>query len=531
MTGAAGSAVARRTFADGRVRTASFALLLAVAAVANAVGYRRSYPTLQDRVWFARTFGANKVVELFYGAPHDLLTVGGYSAWRTGGIGSVIAGLWGMFAAVRALRAEEDAGRQELVLAGAIGRRGAFAAALLGIAVGAFTLWLALFAGFVVARLPVGGSAFLALATISPALVFVAVASVTSQIASTRRAALELATAVLVAAYLLRVVADTAAGLTWLRWATPFGWVEEMRAFAHPRPGMLALPILVTLALTALAGAIAGGRDVGRGLLPTRDSAAPRLRLLSSPTQLALRTHAGTLAAWMAGTGVFALVVGVLSTSFTPENLPENLRKQLEKLGGASLTTPAGVIGFYFLLFVLVISLFACSQVAAARREEAEQRLETLLALPVGRVSWLTGRLALAAGGAVAIALTASILTWAGAASQHADVSLGRLLEAGANCLPTALLFLALGALAFSLAPRSSGGITYGLVGAAFLWELFGALLGAPWWLLQLTPFHHIGLVPAQPFRAGAALAMLGLAAVAAAAGLWAFRRRDLTPL
>jgi ABC-2 type transport system permease protein len=154
---------------------------------------------------------------------------------------------------------------------------------------------------------------------------------------------------------------------------------------------------------------------------------------------------------------------------------------------------------------VLAISLYVCGQIAAIRREEAEQRLETLFALPVDRRRWLFGRLALTAACATAIGLAAGLLAWAGAASQHAHVSPPRLLEAGANCLPTALLFLGLGVLAFAVLPRASTGIAYALVILSFVWELFGALLGAPHWLLELTPFKHIGLVPAQPFRAAAA--------------------------
>ena len=57
---------------------------------------------------------------------------------------------------------------------------------------------------------------------------------------------------------------------------------------------------------------------------------------------------------------------------------------------------------------------------------------------------------------------------------------------------------------------------------------LDGSLLGAPQWLVELTPFEHVGLVPAQPFRAGAALAMLAIGAAAGSASLAAFRRRDL---
>jgi ABC-2 type transport system permease protein len=43
-----------------------------------------------------------------------------------------------------------------------------------------------------------------------------------------------------------------------------------------------------------------------------------------------------------------------------------------------------------------------------------------------------------------------------------------------------------------------------------------------------LTPFAHVGLVPAEPFRAGAAAIMIGIGLAAALAALAAFRRRDL---
>jgi ABC-2 type transport system permease protein len=134
-----------------------------------------------------------------------------------------------------------------------------------------------------------------------------------------------------------------------------------------------------------------------------------------------------------------------------------------------------------------------------------------------------------AAAGAAAVALAAAVLAWAGAAAQGASVSLPRMLEAGVNTLPPALLFLSLGVLAFALAPRASTAIAYGLVGLAFAWELFGALLEVPDWLLALSPFHDVGLVPGEPFEAGAAAIMLALAGVAAIAAVTMFRQRDLT--
>lgn len=528
MSGAA-SAFARRTLADARVRTISFALLFAFATAANVVGYRKTYPTTLDRMRFAASFGGNKSVRLFYGVPHDLLTVGGYTAWRAGGMLSIFAGMWGVLAAVRAMRAEEDAGRQELVLAGIVSRRAAFVAVLAAIAAGTAVLWLASFVGLAGARLPAGGSAYLALAIVAVVPVFVGVGAVASQVAPNRRLALGIGSAALAAAFVVRVVADTSSGVEWLRWATPLGWIEELRAFAGPRPSVLLLPAAAAALLLGIAAAIAVRRDVGRGLFHDHDSAAPNDRLLGSPTAQALRGERGLLLAWLLGVAGFAFILGVISDSISAVGISQNLQQELEKLGLTSITTPSGYLGFTFLFFVFAVSLFCCSQVAAARREEAEQQLETLLALPVARRSWLAGRLALAAAAAAVLALAAGVLAWAGAASQGAGVPFSGMVEAGANCLPSAFLFLGLGILAFAVLPRASAGIAYGLTSLAFVWELFGAILGAPAWTLDLSPFHHIGLVPAQPFRPGAAALMLAIAATAAVAAVRIFERRDLT--
>ena len=521
---AAARALARQTLRDARTRTISFALLFLLGSGVQGAAYREAYPTLQDRLQLERSFGANRAVRLLYGVPHDLLTVGGYMSWRLGAF-AIFAALWGVLAAVRALRAEEDAGRRELVLAGPVGRADAFAAALAGIAVGAAIVWLALLVGILLGRAGAGSSVFLSIALVSPLPVFVGVGAVACQVAPTRRMATGIAGAVLAVALLLRMIADTSSA-GWLRWVTPLGWAEELRPFAGARPAVLALPALCTLALLLVAARIDRRRDIGQGLLAAHDSAPPRLHLLSSPTTLALRTQRGGLLAWLIGVGVFALIMGVISDSVV-SGLSQSVQDLLRKLGTAA-TTPAGYLGFAFQYLLLALSLFVCFQLAAMREDETEQRLETLFALPVRRARWFTERLLLAAAAAAAVAVAAGILAWAGAASQGAGVSLGRMIEAGANCLPVTVLFLGLGALALALAPRAGTTIAYALVGAAFLWETIGGLIEAPAWALDLSPFHHVGLVPAESFQAGGAAAMLAIGALAGLAGAWCFERRDL---
>jgi ABC-2 type transport system permease protein len=521
--------LARRAFRDGRTRTIAFAYLFGVYSYVQPLAYRHGYPTLSSRLAFSRSFAGNKAVRLFYGEPHSLLTVNGYAAWRVGGTLAIFAAVFGLLAAVRALRAEEESGRMELVLANVVGRRAAYVAALAAIGVGVLLLWLAEWLGLLVAGLPAGGAAYLALATASVVPVCVGVGAVSSQLAPTRRLALELGGAVLGVLFLLRVVADTASGVGWLRWLTPLGWAEELRPFAGPRPLVLLLPLAASALLLTVAGRIATGRDVGTGTLPQRDTAEPRLGLLSSPLAQALRSERMSLVVWLGSVGAFSFILGVLAKSSSSAGISKSLSRELSKLGTSSVLTPTGYLGFTFLFVIVIVSLFACAQIGAARHEEVDQRLETLLALPVSRRSWLAGRLALAAAGATAVSLVAGVLTWIGAESGGASVSLPKLIAAGGNCLPVGLLFLGAAALAYAVAPRASAGIAYGLVALAFLWDLVGSLLGAPRWLIELTPFDHVGLVPAEPFRAGAAAAMLAIGALASAAAIAFFARRDLT--
>jgi ABC-2 type transport system permease protein len=145
----------------------------------------------------------------------------------------------------------------------------------------------------------------------------------------------------------------------------------------------------------------------GTGVLPARDSAAPRLWLLSSPTAQALREERLSLLVWAGSVGAFAAVLGMVSTSISSADISKSVQREIAKLGAGSIATPAGYLAFVFIFFALAVSLFACAQLSAARQQEEDGQLETLLSAPVDRHRWLAGRLALAAAAAVVLSLTA----------------------------------------------------------------------------------------------------------------------------
>lgn len=521
-------ALALRTAADARIRTMSFGAIFAVFAIANVVGYGRTYPTVADRIQFAQTFGDNKAIRLFYGTPYHLETVGGYTSWRVGGLLAIAAAFFGSMAAARAFRGEEESGRTEIVAAGAVTRAGLFVARIAAIGGTLGVLWLALWLGLVIGGLPLLGSAYLALVLVSVALVYAGIGALASQFASTSREALELAGAVLALDLVVRVVADTM-DVQALHWVSPLGWGEETRAFAGEQPWVLALLGLTAVILLALALALERRRDIGASILPPREVInTPGNRFLRSPSLLAVRSQLTSLAIWAVGVAGFGAVLGTVSKSVADAKLPQSLKDQLDKLGAVDFTTPSGYIGLVFLFFVLAISLFGCSQLASIREDEAEGRLETLFALPSGRVQWLGERLALAVAGASVMAVAAGLGASAGVLVVGAGVKFQSLIEAGLNTLPASALFIGIGALLLTLFPRSGVGIGYAVVGIAFIWELVGSLLGVPSWALGLSPFHQVGLVPGQSFRALPAAVMVALGLACALASLAVFQRRDL---
>ena len=518
----------RREIAAHRRRTITFAALFAGVAYLQPTAYRHAYPTIASREGFARSFGNDKAIRLFYGAPHDLLTVGGYTAWRVGAVLAVVAAIWGLLATASALRGEEDARRTETVLALPVSRSSLLGAALTATGVQGAILLAALWAALVAGSLPVGASAFLTITVGAVALVFVGVGALASQVVGTRRGAVELSAAALALAFGLRVLGDTVTGAGWLGWLSPLYWTEQARAFAHPAPAVLGLSAVTGAVLITAALRIARRRDIGVGLWETHDSRDPHPWGLRLPEAFALRSELTALAWWMVGIGGFALLIGMISKSVSGAGLSPALRHELARAGAGSVATPAGYLGFVFLIFVLVLSVCACSLLGAARDEELDGRLETMVAGVLGRGRWLRARLAVATGVLALLSLAAALLAWTGAHVAGADVPLTGLMLAATNCLCVAVLFLGLGALGYALAPRAAASIAYALVAVSFLWQLFGPVLGAPHWLLDLSPFAHLGLAPAHAFRLGpvAVMAAIGLAAAGAAGPLLA--RRDL---
>ena len=496
--------------------------------------YPTLFPTTVSRQAIATSIAGNVGFEAVFGPIHRIDTVAGYTAYKTLYTLIILGAIWGLFIATRVLRGEEDAGRWELFLAGQTTRATAALQAAVGLFAGLVALWLptAILAMTAAStkEVDIGARAALYFATagVAAAAMFMAVGMLVSQLFATRHDANLAGAGILAASYLIRMVADSASALRWLRWASPLGWIEELRPLTGSTPLAFVPIILLMAGLVVAAVRIAARRDAGSSIVASRDRPQPHMRLLGGQAGLTVRLTRPAVLAWLAVFATVGLVFGLVTQAAgSAAKGSATLERVIARLGGKN----AGAVAYLGLVFIIAAGLVAIAvagQVTAMRNEEASGHLDNLLVRSVPRWKWFTARV----GVGVGLVLIASVLTgvaaWFGAATQNTGVGFGALVKAGLNVAPPALFIFGVGALAYGLWPRGAVAVTYGLVVWSFLVDVVASIVDSNHWLRDTSPLLHLKPAPAAPPNWTAAAWLVGLGIVAAITGLALFDRRDL---
>ncbi|GIF09738.1 ABC transporter permease [Actinoplanes siamensis] len=506
-----------------RVVLPLWVLLLGLLPQVYLASFQSVFATDADRLEYARVSASNAGFAGLYGRLSGD-SLGELVVWRAGFV-PVMIGLAALLTVIRHTRAEEEAGRSDLIRATVVGRWAQPAAALLATTLGCLVLGLIVTASMIVAGEPAEGSvAFGALFTLSGWL-FAGVAAIAAQLTSGARGARMIAVLVLGVSYVLRVGGDISAvgdgRLDWLAWLSPLGWVQKISPYGADDWAPAALALLAVVVTVAVGGHLLTRRDLAAGLLAARPGPPRAGAGLSSPLGLAWRLHRGLLAGWVAGFAALGLVFGGVGTSMA--QIAEDSRSVSDvfnKLGGAGtvtdayFATTAGICG-------LVVSIYAIQAALRIRDEEQNGHAELVLSAAVGRASWAAGHLLFALlGPAVAMVAEGAL-----AGATFGDV--GPVLAASTAQLPAVWVLGAVAVLLIGVLPRFSAA-AWGAVAVCLLLLLVGPLLELPRWVLDASPFTHVPQLPAASFTAVPEIVLILIATALAAAGLAGLRRRDV---
>ena len=308
------SALIRLILRRDRIPLPIWILWLTIVPIFTAASFAELYPTAVERQAFADTVGSNPALVVLYGPLFDS-SVGGLTAWRMG-IVPVFVALFSLLTVIRHTRTEEEAGRRELLGATVVGRHAPLAAALIVTVAANLVLAALLALGMIIQDLPAAGAISFGLAFATAGCVFAAVAAVVAQLTEGAGAARGIAISILGLAFLLRAAGDIGgddSGWSWLSWASPIGWAQQVRPFADERWWVFALAVGAFVVLAAAAYALSSRRDVGSGLLAPRPGPATASPYLRSPLALAWRLHRGLLLGWTAVFFVMGAVFGSIT--------------------------------------------------------------------------------------------------------------------------------------------------------------------------------------------------------------------------
>jgi ABC-2 type transport system permease protein len=485
------------------------------------------YPDIAARRGIATTINGNPAMLAFYGRVYDIDSAGAVAMFKVNALGAALVAVLTLMLTVRHTRAEEEAGRLELLGAGVLGRFAPLTAALITSAGTAVVLGVLSALSLVGAGLPVAGSFAFGLGWGLVGVCFAAVGAVTAQLTTSARAATGLAGAVLGATYLLRAAGDVADadGPRWLSWFSPVGWAQQVRPFAGDRWWVFGIGLAFAVVVGAAAYVLVLRRDHGAGLFPDRPGPATAGRRLGGPFALALRLQRGVLLAWSGAMLLMGLVVGSLGSSIDAFLDSDQARDMIARLGGTTTMLDA-FFGVEQGAAALIVTIFAISSVLRMRAEESGLRAEPLLATAIGRRRWAAGYLAVAALGATWLMLVVGLgMGAAGAATLHDGAWFGRLVGGALAHVPAILVMIGIAVAAFGLVPRFAAAAWAFLVGFLLLGEL-GPIFELDRRVLDVSPYVH---VPGLGHVTAAPLVVLTLVAAAlTAVGLEAFRRRDV---
>jgi polyether ionophore transport system permease protein len=508
---------------------ALIAVVMAGYVALEVVSYRTAYPDGVSPVQF-EVFEDNPAVRMMNGVPHALDTAGGFTVWDGGWMMQIIVAVWAILVTSRLLRGEEDLDRADLVLAGPVRAPAVTAVAVAVVVAEGIGIGLAAALAMVAMEQAWWGSALFGVGVAGVGATFAALTAVVSQLVEVRRRVVGVGVGLLGLASVLRMVGNSADSRDWVLWTTPMGWIDQLRPFGGTEAKAVVPMIAVPVVLGLLAVRLRAVRDTGGALLAPESAGRSHLHLLSSPLAFAWRSTWGSLAAWAAGVAAIAAIMGALvSTMIDWIAEDEGYQQLISSLGLDAALSVEGFTAVMAFMFGLAVALQVAWRVGAARSEEEAGRLEAVLARPVGRLRWLGGHVLLAAAGAVFLTFVAGAAIWAGGRAAGSTVlGLGDSVAANLNTLPVVALVGGLAVAAYGVLPRLTVPVPVTAAVAAFVLYLVGPALQWPSWILDLSPFTHLALVPAEPWAVVAGVLMTAIGVALAAAGALAFRIRDV---
>lgn len=434
--------------------------------------------------------------------------------------------------AISNTRAEEDSGLLEMVRSRTVGRLAPTYATVLEILLINGLMGGLYVAGLISANLAgatLQGDILMGVSLASIGILFGFVALLIAQLANNARSAYFVSYGLYGFFYLIRMMTDvTNPDFTWL---SPVGWIQKTAIYTRDEW----LPVILTLGLGLIclivAIKIAETRDIGSGILSTRNGKAQAGKLLSSPLGLVLSVERNSLIGWLLGGFVLGAAYGsVFSTIGDIIGSNPTYRKILgvTQINAANRELILNYLNMLGMFFVAIAAISGILIIFRLKSDEKKGYLEILHSKSISKT-----RLALSyfgIGTVVSIAVFTATLGGAfyvGNRTLDQPVATKYFWDALLGFLPATLFFVGIGIFLTGVLPKLTN-LLWGYLVASVLVKMFGPLLDLSEATANISPLGWVGKVPTEQVDTRLAIilivAFLGLTIF----GIAGYNKRDL---
>jgi ABC-2 type transport system permease protein len=532
--------LALRSHRTGAIATAAIG---ALAGILNAVAYVQiAGATPADRVAFAHSMELlGRQLSYLLPQPVQLDTMGGYLAWRDLSVIAIVYPVWAMLAATGAGRGDEEKGLTEAWLTAGVSRvrwLGVRTAAFVVVATASLAVTLAATElGTVIANDPLPVRAVFAelLPLFALAVWAFGTGLFVAQLVIARRVASVIGGIVVIALFTLNSSLRAGADPGGTKWLSPFYLFDRsaplLAGGSVDGPG-----VLVSLALGAAFVGLSiwafGHRDIGGGLIRSRAASAhPQWRpagdpLLRLPVLALVEQQRGWILGWGVAMAILAYFMSSLARTIVDgfADIPA-MQVYLQRAGIGGYADVVGVI--WFSTALLLIAIFVVVQVNGWAADDAEGRLEIVLASGASRLRIVVERIAALLIGAGIIAAVSSAGVYVASRAFDIPVPLDRLIVATALVLPVAFALGSIGHAFVGWHPRLAVVLLAAVAVLSYFTLQFTPLFSLPDWMSRTSVFVLYG-TPMTSVDWGGAATLMGMGIVGTAAALVSMRRRDI---
>lgn len=511
-----------------RLRILIWIFALATFTWLVAISFANLYATDVERQGMAETM-KNPAMTAMVGKGYGLAnyTIGAMMAHQMLLFTAIAAAVMNILLVARHLRADEESGTMELLLALPLGRLTNMAATMIicvcvnGLS--ALVIGCGLYA-LRIESLDLEGSLLYGAALGAVGIFFAAVTALFAQLSDHVRGTIGLSFAFLGVSYLLRAAGDL--GDEVLTAGSPLGLATITKVYVQNEWWPLLILTASAVFFMILAFYLHQKRDLGAGLLPHKKGRMHASQFLQGPVGLLARLQRTALMSWAVGLCLLGASYGSVLGDIESFFGKNEMIAQMMQTNGASLTMT--FVTKILSVLAMVSTVPVILAVLKIKGEENKGRLDHLLGRPVSRTRLLGSATLLAC----IIALTMMSLTviglgGVGTAMMEKEISLRTFYEAGMVYLPAMLVMMGVTVLLIGFAPKLTG-VTWIYLLYSFVVVYLGGLLQFPDWMAKLTPFGYVTKVPVEEMDWVTTIGLLLTAVGCTAIGFIGYRNRDI---